>query len=172
MPVVLDFSGKVVLVTGGTRGVGRGIATRFLDAGAEVVVCGRHAPEHPVATTDEHGTERQARFVAADVRDPEQCAGLIADVEAHEGALDVLVNNAGGSPEADSATASPRFTEAIIRLNLLAPLHLSQAAHRLLSSRPGASIVNIGSVSGLRPSPRTTAYGAPRTYGVTVAGRF
>jgi len=158
--VTIDFTGKVVLVTGGTRGVGRGITQRFLEAGAEVVVCGRNAPDEPITSP---GGDRAARFVAADVRDPEQCESLVDDIAATEGRLDVLVNNAGGSPEADSATASPRFTEAIVRLNLLAPLQLSQAAHRLMVDQPeGGSIVNIGSVSGLRPSPRTTAYGAAK----------
>ena len=154
----LDFTGRVVLVTGGTRGVGRGITTRFLDAGAAVVVCGRNEPEALI-----EGGGSRARFVAADVRDPDQCRALVDDVVAHEGRLDVLVNNAGGSPETDSATASPRFTEAIIRLNLLAPLQLSQEAHRVMVSQAdGGAIVNIGSVSGLRPSPRTTAYGAAK----------
>lgn len=156
--ITIDLSGSVVLVTGGTRGVGLGITTRFLEAGASVVVCGRSEPPAPIEVEG-----RSARFVAADVRDPDQCRSLVDDVMATEGHLDVLVNNAGGSPEADSATASPRFTEAIIRLNLIAPLLLSQEAHRVMSTRPdGGSIINIGSVSGLRPSPRTTAYGAAK----------
>ena len=76
-----------------------------------------------------------------------------------EGRLDVLVNNAGGSPAADAATASPRFTEAIVRLNLLAPLLLSQTAYSALKASRGC-IINIASVSGVRPSPGTVAYGA------------
>ena len=162
MAVTIDFTGKVVLVTGGTRGVGRGITSRFLDAGASVVVCGRNPPEAAITGTG-GGQARTARFVAADVRDPDQCEALVDDIAATEGRLDVVVNNAGGSPEADSAAASPRFTEAIVRLNLIAPLLLSQAAHRLMAAQlEGGSIVNIGSVSGLRPSPRTTAYGAAK----------
>ena len=162
MAVTIDFTGKVVLVTGGTRGVGRGITSRFLDAGASVVVCGRNPPEAAITGTG-GGEARTARFVAADVRDPDQCEALVDDIAATEGRLDVVVNNAGGSPEADSAAASPRFTEAIVRLNLIAPLLLSQAAHRLMTAQlEGGSIVNIGSVSGLRPSPRTTAYGAAK----------
>ncbi len=150
----LNFSGRVVLVTGGTRGLGRGIAQRFVDAGADVVVCGRTAPAEVPARTS---------FVHADVRDPESVAALVAQVVELHGHLDVLVNNAGGSPPADTATASSKFTNAIIGLNLVAPILCSQAAFAVMRDHPdGGSIVNIASVSGLRPSPATAAYGAAK----------
>jgi NAD(P)-dependent dehydrogenase (short-subunit alcohol dehydrogenase family) len=151
----LDFRGKVVLVTGGTKGVGRGIAELFVERGATVLTCARNEP----ADRLEAGIE----VLTADLRDPEQCGTVIDSVVASHHRLDVLVNNAGGSPPADSATASPRFSEAIVRLNLLAPLWLSQAANAVMQAQAeGGVIVNIGSVSGLRPSPNTVAYGAAK----------
>jgi NAD(P)-dependent dehydrogenase (short-subunit alcohol dehydrogenase family) len=79
------------------------------------------------------------------------------------GRLDVLINNAGGSPNADAATASPRFSASIVQLNLLAPLYCAQAANAVMQQQTeGGSIVNIASVSGLRPSPGTAAYGAAK----------
>lgn len=104
---------------------------------------------------------RRATFIASDIRDPAQARALVeAAIERH-GQLDVVVNNAGGSPQAAAATASPRFSEAILALNLLAPLHISQAAYPHLKVSRG-SIVNIASVSGIRPSPDTAIYGAAK----------
>jgi NAD(P)-dependent dehydrogenase (short-subunit alcohol dehydrogenase family) len=154
----LDFGGKVVIVTGGGRGVGRGISERFLEAGAHVLICGRNEPEKLPAAGG-----REARFVAADVRDPEQVETLVQEAVRAWGGLDVLVNNAGGAPYAEAASASPRFSESIVRLNLLAPLHCAQQANAVMQGQPGGgAIVNIASVSGIRPSPGTAAYGAAK----------
>ena len=151
---VMNFRDRVVLVTGGTRGLGRGIAARFAAAGATVGVCGRKAPE---------GATGEPFFIGADVRDAESVRSLHEQIVAKFGRLDVLVNNAGGSPPADSATASAKFTNAIIGLNLVAPLLCAQASFNVMRSQPdGGSIVNIASVSGVRPSPTTAAYGAAK----------
>lgn len=147
-----DFHGRVVVVTGGTKGIGRVIAERFADASATAVVCGRNEPEERGRTA----------FVACDVRDPDQVDAMVDQIVSEHGRLDVAVNNAGGSPSADSATASPRFSEAIIKLNLLGPLFVAQAANRVMQTQDGGSIVNIASISGLRPTPNTAAYGAAK----------
>ena len=156
---VLDFDGRVVLVTGGTKGVGRGIAERFLELGANVVITARSEPAEAVTASG-----REARFVAADLRDPDAAAAAVdRAVEIGGGRLDTVVNNAGGSPPSDAATASPRFTEAIIRLNLHAPLHVAQRANAVMQAQTdGGSIVNVGSLSGVRPSPGSAAYGAAK----------
>ncbi|MEE8475857.1 MAG: SDR family oxidoreductase [Myxococcota bacterium] len=154
----LDMSGKVAIVTGGSRGVGRGVAERFLDAGAEVVICGRKQPD---ALPERNG--RKALFAAADVRDLEQIDTVVALAIERFGRLDVLVNNAGGAPPADAATASPRFSEAILRLNLIAPLNFAQKANAVMQKQDeGGVILNIASVSALRPSPGAAAYGAAK----------
>ncbi len=158
MDEALDMSGKVVIVTGGGKGVGRGISSRFLEAGADVVICGRNEPDALPS-----GGGKQAVFVAADIRQIEQIDQLITTVTERCGRLDVLVNNAGGSPSADAATASPRFSESIIRLNLIAPLNCAQRAKTIMQQQAeGGVIINIASVSGTRPSPGTAAYGAAK----------
>ena len=148
----------VVLVTGGAKGVGRGISERFLAEGASVVVCGR---EVPAVLPQQNG--HKAEFVACDVRKTDQVDALFAQIAERHGRLDVLVNNAGGAPFAMADKASPRFHESIVALNLLAPLHFAQKANALMQKQAeGGVIIFIASVSGLRPSPGTAAYGAAK----------
>ena len=149
----LDFTGKAVIVTGGGKGIGRGISRCFLAAGARVLICGRSEPEELPRSGD-----NIALFTPCDVRDFEQIEACVNYAVDQFGRLDVLVNNAGGAPQADAATASPRFSESIIRLNLIAPLNFSQAANRVMQQQAsGGSIINIASVSTMRPSPGTAA---------------
>ena len=106
---------------------------------------------------------REALFIAADVREPEEIDKVIGFTEKRLGRVDVLVNNAGGSPPADSATASPKFSNAIISLNLVAPLVFAQKANAVMQQQSeGGVVINIASLSGLRPSPGTAAYGAAK----------
>lgn len=154
----LRLDGAVVLVTGGVRGLGAGISRTFLDAGSTVVACARNVPNAPVTHAD-----RTAGFVTCDVRDPDQVHGMVDEVVRRHGRLDVVVNNAGGAPYAEAATASERFHAKVVELNLLAPLLVSQAANAVMQRQPdGGAIVMVGSVSGRRPSPGTAAYGAAK----------
>jgi len=154
----VDFTGRAVIVTGGTRGIGAAIAEAFLSAGAEVMVCGRTAP---AALPSPGG--RHAAFRSTDVRDPTAAAELVAATVQRFGRLDVLVNNAGGSPDAEAATVSPRFVEKVVALNLLAPFYVAQAANLVMREQPdGGSVINIGSVSAHDPQPGTAAYSAAK----------
>ncbi|MFI0355387.1 SDR family oxidoreductase [Actinomadura sp. 9N407] len=156
---MVDLSGRAVLVTGGTKGIGAVIAETFLRAGADVVVCGRNEPEKPPSADG-----RTARFLSADIRDANAAVELVnGAAELMGGRLDVLVNNAGGSPDADAATVSPRFVERIVQLNLLAPFYVAQPANKIMQAQPeGGSIINIGSVSAVDPQPGTAAYTAAK----------
>jgi NAD(P)-dependent dehydrogenase (short-subunit alcohol dehydrogenase family) len=152
------MAGSVVLVTGGGRGVGRGITEAFLREGADAAICGRHRPDELPMVGG-----AQAVFFECDVRDPEQVTALIDAVVDRFGRLDVAINHAGGSPPADAATASPRFTTAIITLNLIAPMVVAQRANLVMQEQAeGGLIINIASVNGMEASPGTAAYGAAK----------
>lgn len=149
----IDLTGQIAIVTGGTRGLGRVIAEALAKAGAQVVVCGRNAPDDlPAGVT----------FRAADIRDPEEAKALVEATVADHGRIDILVNNAGGSPHAEAASASARFFDSIVRLNLAAPMYMAQAAFAHMRAAGSGNIINIASVSGIRPSPGTAAYGAAK----------
>lgn len=151
--VSTDLTDRVVLVTGGTKGLGRELARAFGNAGAHVVVCARHRPDGDVL----------GEFVAADLRDPDQASKVVAAATSRWGRLDVVVNNAGGSPPAAAADASPRFVEKVVALNLLAPFYVAQPSNAVMQQQEaGGGIINIGSLSGRRPSPGTAAYGAAK----------
>lgn len=152
------YAGKVVLVTGGAKGVGRGISTCFLEGGATVVTCGRQAPDSLPAFDG-----REAEFVTADVRGAEACEALVGEVLRRHGRLDVLVNNAGGTPFAMASDASPRYHESIIRLNLLGPLLLSLRAQAVMATQAeGGVIINIGTVGAYDARPGSATYAAAK----------
>jgi NAD(P)-dependent dehydrogenase (short-subunit alcohol dehydrogenase family) len=144
MSLTVDLAGRVALVTGGAKGLGAGISQALVEAGAVVHTCGRTSAAAVPGTTHH----------VCDVRDADAVEALLAGI----GQLDVLVNNAGGSPYADAATASGTFHDRVIGLNLTAPLQLMQAARAAGVN----AIVNISSVSATRPSPGTAAYGAAK----------
>ncbi|WP_373090207.1 SDR family oxidoreductase [Sneathiella sp.] len=147
------LTGKVALVTGGTRGLGRVIAATLVEQGCKVMVTARNEPDK---------LDDGMAFYQSDIRDPETVQELVDHTANALGGIDILVNNAGGSPASDAATASPRFADAIMGLNLMAPYYLARACHPYLVKSDGGSIINIGSVAGIRPAPGTAIYGAAK----------
>jgi NAD(P)-dependent dehydrogenase (short-subunit alcohol dehydrogenase family) len=163
---VSDAGSRIVLVTGGNRGVGRGIAESFRAAGDRVVVCARRSGLDPQEVLKDGATlptGPDAELLSCDVRDPDQAAALIQAIVALHGQLDVVVNNAGGSPWSAADTMSPRFAERIVALNLLAPFYVAQAANAVMQKQAGGGVIlNIGSVAAFRPSPGTALYNAAK----------
>ncbi|MFB2600380.1 SDR family oxidoreductase [Herbiconiux sp. P17] len=176
MSVVVDLSGRTVLVTGGARGVGSGIVRRFLEAGADVEICGRTGPAAPVgsAATASDASDafdvsavtvdgRSPHFSVVDVRDPDRLQQWVDDVVARRGRIDVAVNNVGGSPFGRFEAGSPRYLRALVELNFLSAAFLARAVHPVLAAQEGAgSLINISSISAQRPSPGTAVYGAAK----------
>ncbi|MBO0865046.1 MAG: SDR family NAD(P)-dependent oxidoreductase, partial [Mycobacterium sp.] len=133
----LGLAGRVVLVTGGVRGVGAGISSVFAEQGAVVVTCARRTVEN-----------LPYEFHACDVRDEDAVATMVDAIVQRHGRIDVVVNNAGGSPYVPAAEATAKFNRKIIELNLIGPLAVSQRANAHMQNQAdGGSIVNISSVS-------------------------
>ncbi len=148
----MSFQGKTVLITGGSRGIGRGILQAFVDKGATVVTCGRREPDNLPAGV---------HFIPLDIRKSESAEILVQYALDKTGRLDVLINNAGGTPMEDAEQTSAELLDKIMALNLISPINLSREAYPHLKVN-GGSVINISSVSGARPSPHTAAYGAAK----------
>jgi len=160
MSAGIDRSGQVVLITGGTSGLGKVTAERFLTEGADVVVCARKDPDERAIPT---AAGRAATYLPCDVRDPEIIDGLVTQIVERYGRLDIAVNNAGGAPPGKVADVSPRFLSAVVTLNLVAPMYVAQRANAQMQQQDtGGVIVNIASVSGMRPNAGAAPYAAAK----------
>lgn len=156
-------AGKVAIVTGGNVGIGKAIARTFLQGGASVVTCSRRDYPSPPAAEGLEGVDDRIVHMTCDVREADQIEAVVARATETFGRLDVLVNNAGGSPAASSATASPRFFGAILGINLTGLLVFSQKANAVMQEQDeGGTIVNISSVAGLQGASFSVAYGAAK----------
>ena len=154
----INFKNKTVVITGGSKGIGLEITKTFLKLQANVIILARNKPERKIQSKGNAGY-----FLECDIRNTESIDSAIKDIASKYKSIDVLINNAGGAPMADSLTASPKFHEAIIDLNLSAPLNLSQKiAKKMIKQKTVSNIINISSVTATRPTPGSAAYGAAK----------
>jgi NAD(P)-dependent dehydrogenase (short-subunit alcohol dehydrogenase family) len=147
------FDGRVILVTGGSRGIGEAIVRRAVAEGASGVVADLGAPVEPV---------EGVRYVRTDVADRVSVEALFASIEAEEGGLDVLVNNAGIQRVGLTETFDPATFEQVIGTHLMGTFHCSSLGIRSMRSRGGGSIIQIASVAGLLALPGRGPYSAAK----------
>ena len=158
------LDGKVALVTGGSKGIGRAIALAYAEAGADVAIAARGAEalEKTAKEIEERG--RRAIFVPTDVADPEQVTALVERTTTELGGLHILVNNAGAAPFL-STVESIKLSgfEKYFRLNYFSAVYCTQAASKaLLAGGEGACVVNVASIAGYIASPGLTYYASAK----------
>ena len=155
------LDGKVAVITGGSKGLGRAIALGFAAAGADVVVASRKIEGCEAVAAEVRALGRRSLAVACHVGEWSACESLIARTVGELGQLDVLVNNAGIAPVPPSlgGITEPLFDKTIA-VNLKGPLRLMGVAADHLPD--GGSIINVSSLASLRPSPHTVVYAAAK----------
>lgn len=162
--MILDrftLAGKVALVTGGGQGIGRGIAIGFAEAGADVVVVARTQADIDAVADEVRSLGRRAVAVVADVLRTEDLPGVVERTVDELGRLDVLVNNAGGTPPRPAMATSEAFFETALRFNVTSPFLLTKLAARAMVDTAGhGAVVNISSRSSDMVQTAFVAYGA------------
>jgi NAD(P)-dependent dehydrogenase (short-subunit alcohol dehydrogenase family) len=157
----LDATGKVVVVTGGSKGLGRAMALGFAEAGADVVVASRKLEPCEEVAAEVRALGRRALAVSCHVGDWEQCAMLVDATVAEFGHIDVLVNNAGIAPVPPSLLdVTPELFDKTIAVNLKGPLRLTALATQHMPA--GGAVINVSSKASLHPSSFTVVYAAAK----------
>lgn len=154
------LAGQVAVVTGSTQGIGAGIARRFAEAGARVVVHGleSHQPQGEKLVKEIEGSSGEALLVVGDLKQETHCRDLIRRAVERFGQLDILVNNAAIFPRGSLETTSVALWDDIFATNLRAPFILCQEAIKYMKQRASGCIINIGSVTGYIGYPNILAY--------------
>lgn len=159
----MKLKGKVSLVTGGSRGIGRSISIRMAEAGASVALTYRVQADAADATVELICSQGGAALaLPMDVCQRSSVQSAMEQCESHFGGLDILVNNAGINKPTDFDQISEEDWDEILAVNLKGPFICAQEALPYLRRRGGGSIINIGSVSGQYGGPRTAHYAASK----------
>jgi len=154
-----SLEGKVAMVTGASRGIGKATAIAFAEAGADVIVASRKLPDLEFVAKEIRALGRRALPVAAHIGRMDQIASLANSAVGKFGRIDVLVNNAGTSVVwMPALELEERAWDVIMNLNLKGLFFLSQAVARVMKERGGGSIINVSSVDGLKPEANSIAY--------------
>lgn len=156
----MKLQNKVALVTGSSQGIGRGIAVRLAQEGADVVINGRHDDDEARTTLEQVRAEgRRVCFIAADVGQVTECQRLVDEAIDKMGRLDILVNNAGVQRHSSFLEASESDYDLVLKVNLRGPFFLSQAfARHLRDTGRGGRIINNSSIHEELPFPNFTGY--------------
>jgi len=158
-----DLSGRVALVTGGSRGLGRSMALGLAEAGADVVVASRKLDACRAVAAEVEARGRRALAVAVNISRWEELDGLVDTVYDRFGRLDVLVNNAGSSLlYGDLGEVTEAMWDKVVGLNLKGPFRLTALVGPRMVADGGGSIINVSSTGSIRPAPFMLPYDAAK----------
>jgi len=154
-----SLDGKVALVTGASRGIGKATAIGFARAGADVIVTSRKLPDLELVADEIKALGRKSMAVATHVGRMDQIDALVKQAAEEFGRIDILVNNAGTSPVMDSVLdIQERAWDVVMNLNLKGLFFLSQAVARMMKEQGGGQIINVASVDAFKPEYLVSAY--------------
>jgi NAD(P)-dependent dehydrogenase (short-subunit alcohol dehydrogenase family) len=163
MPDLFDLTGRVAMITGGSRGLGRQMALAFADAGADVVIASRKQDACDAVAEEVRGRGRRALAVATHVGRWDELDRLVDTAYAEFGTVDVLVNNAGMSPLYHTvADVSEELFDKVIGVNLKGPFRLAALIGTRMAAGAGGSIINISSMGAVRPRADIVPYAAAK----------
>ena len=162
MDPLFDFTGKVVLVTGGSRGLGYQMVKAFATRGADVIVASRKLEACETVAGECRALGRRALAVAAHVGKWAECDALIAASYAAFGRIDVLINNAGMSPACSSHDMPESLFDSVMNLNYKGPFRLASQIGKRMADGEGGCIINISSTGALMALPGVVPYGGAK----------
>jgi NAD(P)-dependent dehydrogenase (short-subunit alcohol dehydrogenase family) len=164
MPTSLfDVTGRVALVTGGSKGLGLAMASGLARAGADVVISSRHEAElKPALETILAGTGRSGHYVVADMTNRDDVARLADEAQRRMGKVDILVNNAGGNTPQTSDAITDDVWDSVLELNLNSVVFLTRALLQGMKQRRWGRVIHISSVMALHSKEGRSAYSATK----------
>jgi len=162
MDPLFDFTGKVALVTGGSRGLGYQIVKAFAMRGADVIIASRKLENCEAVAEECRAMGRKALAISAHVGRWEDCDRLIEAAYAAFGHVDILVNNAGMSPRMPSHEVSEQLFDSVLNLNFKGPFRLASQIAKRMADADGGCIINVTSSGSLMPLPQVVPYGASK----------
>lgn len=159
---LFDFSDKVVLVTGGSRGLGYQMVRAFAERGADIIIASRKIDNCEAVADEVRAIGRRALPFAAHCGKWDECDALIEAAYAAFGRVDILVNNAGMSPACPSHEMPESLFDSVMNLNFKGPFRLASRIGHRMSQGAGGAIINISSTGALMPLPAVVPYGAAK----------
>jgi len=162
MDPLFDFTGKVALVTGGSRGLGYQMVRALAERGADVIVASRKLENCEMVADEVRALGRQAWAYSAHVGKWDQCDALIEQAYADAGRIDILINNAGMSPRMPSHEVSEALFDSVLNLNFKGPFRLASLVAKRMADGEGGCIINVTSSGSMMPLPEVVPYGSSK----------